>query len=588
MAAAADEQREELTAAIGAFDPSLATEGRALYEAAAGVLPWLRVRLLHLRRVRRTLPAWAWGAMLLAVGGTIGIGLQLWPLISSLIAGAGLLGLVGAVAAARAAIAETGSAISKAMETIRKVAEGQRRQVDTATQVVDQEVAALERQLQDLTAAGALAGLASDRATEGGYRRNLGLMTQIREDFQQMAILLARAEEDREARDSVLTDPLRAPFGEAHAGGGRADAAGDTLPRIDRIVLYIDDLDRCPPNRVVEVLEAVHLLLAVPLFVVVVAVDPRWLQQAVDVHYRAMLHPSTQSTSPQSEGSGAEVDPDDPELWASSAAQYLEKIFQIVFTLPPLAVRGYTRMLDELLSTRTRLVMLDDSAQPTDLASSDDGSVPSTGADTAIRWDHTVELPAASVHVRVDPYTLWEDERTLLGLLGPPLISTPRAVKRLTNSYGLLAAIERKTSLATGIPSSESAPASGEDAGLEGPAMVLLAALVGFPGLGPALFTYLHRAAAQDPQEGWTSFLSRLYPVRSSDGRWGNPAAPDMSAVEARSWRILLGALRDITGKAATAGVPLPEPLEDWAGWVVPVGRLSFPTGRIVSSLTTS
>jgi hypothetical protein len=39
-------------------------------------------------------------------------------------------------------------------------------------------------------------------------------------------------------------------------------------------VLYIDDLDRCPPRRVVEVLTAMQLLLALPLFVVVVAVDP--------------------------------------------------------------------------------------------------------------------------------------------------------------------------------------------------------------------------------------------------------------------------------------------------------------------------
>ena len=34
---------------------------------------------------------------------------------------------------------------------------------------------------------------------------------------------------------------------------------GDRLPQIDRIVLYIDDLDRCPPARVVQVLEAIHL-----------------------------------------------------------------------------------------------------------------------------------------------------------------------------------------------------------------------------------------------------------------------------------------------------------------------------------------
>ncbi|MGH3928616.1 MAG: P-loop NTPase fold protein [Pseudonocardiaceae bacterium] len=42
---------------------------------------------------------------------------------------------------------------------------------------------------------------------------------------------------------------------------------GDDLPQIDRIIIYIDDLDRCPPQRVVEMLEAIHLLLAVELFV---------------------------------------------------------------------------------------------------------------------------------------------------------------------------------------------------------------------------------------------------------------------------------------------------------------------------------
>lgn len=34
-----------------------------------------------------------------------------------------------------------------------------------------------------------------------------------------------------------------------------------------RVVLYIDDLDRCPPDRVVQVLEAVQLLVKTPLFI---------------------------------------------------------------------------------------------------------------------------------------------------------------------------------------------------------------------------------------------------------------------------------------------------------------------------------
>lgn len=58
---------------------------------------------------------------------------------------------------------------------------------------------------------------------------------------------------------------------------------------IDRIILYIDDLDRCPPERVVDVLQAVHLLLAFELFVVVVAVDSRWLLRSLEDQYPEFL-----------------------------------------------------------------------------------------------------------------------------------------------------------------------------------------------------------------------------------------------------------------------------------------------------------
>ena len=70
-------------------------------------------------------------------------------------------------------------------------------------------------------------------------------------------------------------------------------------------------------------LEAIHLLLAVELFVVVVAVDPRWLLQALHSHYR------DQHSGP---ADGTTVGDDDRWRWRPSAVQYLEKIFQVVLT----------------------------------------------------------------------------------------------------------------------------------------------------------------------------------------------------------------------------------------------------------------
>jgi hypothetical protein len=100
-----------------------------------------------------------------------------------------------------------------------------------------------------------------------------------------------------------------------------------------RIILYIDDLDRCEPSRVVEVLQAVHLLLALPLFVVVVGVDPRWLTRSLERHYRQVL-----STD------GASRD-EDEALTESTPHDYLEKIFQIPFSIAPMQPDGFGRLV---------------------------------------------------------------------------------------------------------------------------------------------------------------------------------------------------------------------------------------------------
>lgn len=193
--------------------------------------------------------------------------------------------------------------------------------------------------------------MVTDRATGGNYRSRLGMMTQIREDFTRMAVLLTQAADprgpgaspgmDADEQDTLAATDQRRPV---------KDAAGDTLPSIDRIILYVDDLDRCPPRRVVEMLEAIHLLLAVPLFVVVVAVDPRWLLRAIAAHYRDLLEAAVGPAI--TSAPVGPVDPDDEELWTSTPAQYLEKIFQVVLTLPPLDTSGYQRLLRKLVGTR--------------------------------------------------------------------------------------------------------------------------------------------------------------------------------------------------------------------------------------------
>ncbi|MCB0214354.1 MAG: SUMF1/EgtB/PvdO family nonheme iron enzyme, partial [Anaerolineae bacterium] len=88
-----------------------------------------------------------------------------------------------------------------------------------------------------------------------------------------------------------------------------------------RLAVFVDDLDRCLPDKAVEVLEAVKLFLDVPGCVFVLGVARDVIEEGIRVRYadyRARL----------------------------DGTHYLEKIIQIPFSLPPIAreaVAGYVR-----------------------------------------------------------------------------------------------------------------------------------------------------------------------------------------------------------------------------------------------------
>ncbi len=88
-----------------------------------------------------------------------------------------------------------------------------------------------------------------------------------------------------------------------------------------RLAVFVDDLDRCLPDKAVEVLEAVKLFLDVPGCVFVLGVAREVVEEGIRVRYKDYQ---------------AKLD----------GAQYLEKIIQIPFALPPIppeAVTGYVQ-----------------------------------------------------------------------------------------------------------------------------------------------------------------------------------------------------------------------------------------------------
>ena len=49
-----------------------------------------------------------------------------------------------------------------------------------------------------------------------------------------------------------------------------------------RLMLFVDDLDRCPPEKIIEVLQSLVLLTEDTPFVVILAVDPRVIVSAIE------------------------------------------------------------------------------------------------------------------------------------------------------------------------------------------------------------------------------------------------------------------------------------------------------------------
>jgi hypothetical protein len=268
------------------------------------------------------------------------------------------LALAASVAAATPVLARAAKAVTWFREL-----KDREDPLDARLAELDEEIEGLER---------SIAELAPDvteyaRTRDGDYRQHLGVVSLVRKDLEMFAAILANS------------------------------SAGP-----ERIVLYVDDLDRCPPPVVIKVLEAVHLLLAQPVFVVVVGVDARWLLRALKQHYTEML--------------------DDP-------VDYLEKIFQVSFALRPMDGPGFRRLVSDLAEESGEATHV----TPADALRSGVPVLLSPGRDPV------EEVPVQSHDLTPRGMRFTGPELLFLEQLSP-LVRTPRAAKRLVNLYRLVKA----------------------------------------------------------------------------------------------------------------------------------------------------
>jgi hypothetical protein len=109
--------------------------------------------------------------------------------------------------------------------------------------------------------------------------------------------------------------------------GIRETRAGGEGPPRRRLFLFVDDLDRCLPDDSVAAIEAIKLFLDLPGCVFVLGMDRKVVEPGIRARYRHFVDQQDQAFRPQ---------------------DYLDKVIQIPFTLPPLGAGQIEAYLNDL------------------------------------------------------------------------------------------------------------------------------------------------------------------------------------------------------------------------------------------------
>jgi hypothetical protein len=179
-----------------------------------------------------------------------------------------------------------------------------------------------------------------------------------------------------------------------------------------RILVTIDDLDRCEPEKTVEVLQAINLLLNFESFIVCLGIDARVVTRAVEDHYKGVLVAA-----------------------GASGYEYLDKVVQIPFRIPEPTdeeVRGF-------LSTQMGNPQPpgDPRTEPTPPQTDANGQRGEDALSEVSTVSPTVEQdrPSESIDEPIDFTWIELDAfRELVPFLRP----NPRHLKRLVNVYRLV------------------------------------------------------------------------------------------------------------------------------------------------------
>ena len=204
----------------------------------------------------------------------------------------------------------------------------------------------------------------------------------------------------------------------------RQDFAGlladEQLGHVRRVVVLVDDLDRCLPDTIVDTLETMRLFLSVPKMSFVIAADEDRVADALRDRYPA--------------GDGPDRDPEEP------ARLYLHKIVQTTLRLPALS-RFDTEAYLLLLLLQNRL---DDQLDHAQFEQILEGCTELRIAGASI--------DSISIPQDLDIATEMQFAARLTPILYEKLRGSPRRVKRFLNDLNVRSSIAERRGIELEVP----------------------------------------------------------------------------------------------------------------------------------------
>lgn len=198
------------------------------------------------------------------------------------------------------------------------------------------------------------------------------------------------------------------------------------------VLFFIDDLDRCEPAYVVELLQAIQTLVRewedgdadakAPCFIV--TADGAWLRQAYEIHYSEMKPAMDQPGRPL-------------------GYLFLDKIFQLSVPMPTIGAAGQTVFLRRLLDLDKASSNAQVEAEASRVLEEVTNSANEAQVLTSLRGtsQRVREIVAAEAVTKMSEAKLANETEHALQKFAPLLDANPRSMKRYVNAYSMARAV---------------------------------------------------------------------------------------------------------------------------------------------------